>query len=58
MINLLETSIPLHFDNAGLQLSGKKSKFLKVGKGKGIAAFISEGLSCKVVAYNFYYVTL
>ena len=58
LINLLETSIPLHFDNAGLQLSGKKSKFLNVGKGKGIAAFISEGLSCKVVAYNFYYVTL
>ena len=56
VVNLLETSIPSHFDNTGLQFTDKKSEFFNVGKGKGIASFISEGFSYKVTAYaDLYY---
>ena len=48
IINFLETSIPFHFDNSGLQLKDKKSEFFNVGKGKGIATFISEDISYQV----------
>ena len=49
IINLLETSIPSHFDNAGLHLKDKNSEFFNVGKGKGIATFISEDTPYQVI---------
>ena len=48
ILHLLETSIPSHFDNSGLQLPNKNNEFFNVAKGKGIATFIQEGSSYKV----------
>ena len=51
VLHLLETSIPSHFDNAGLQLTNKKNEFFNVGKGKGIATFIQESSTYTVMLH-------
>ena len=47
IIHLLETSLPSNFNEAGLQIDSMKSEFVSVGKGKGIASFITDDLSYK-----------
>ena len=51
VLHLLETSIPSHFENDGLQLQDKKSEFLNVGNGKGIATFIENGTLYQVILF-------
>ena len=49
IIHLLETSIPEHFDVGGLQLPGKRSEFINVGRGKGITTFIDQDIICETI---------
>ena len=45
IINLLETSLPSDADDSEIVITGFTGQFINIGKGKGIASFIKDGIS-------------